>query len=56
MGNSLNGKITKVGCCSEVIRFQRLPDNCVKVLILSLDSENLDCSIPFQKTPIEWDS
>ncbi|YAI81953.1 MAG: hypothetical protein ACQJCO_09285 [cyanobacterium endosymbiont of Rhopalodia sterrenbergii] len=26
MVNSLNGKIAKVCCCSELIRFQRLPD------------------------------
>ncbi|XTZ10305.1 MAG: LON peptidase substrate-binding domain-containing protein [cyanobacterium endosymbiont of Rhopalodia yunnanensis] len=34
MVNFLNGKITKVGYCSKVIRFQRLPDDCIKVLIL----------------------
>lgn len=34
MVNFLNGKITKVGYCSKVIRFQRLPDDCMKVLIL----------------------
>ena len=34
MVNSLNGKILEVGCCAEVIRFQRLPDGRMKVLSL----------------------
>jgi ATP-dependent Lon protease len=34
MVDPVNGEIAKVGCCAEVIRFQRLPDDRMKVLTL----------------------
>ncbi|ACK65143.1 peptidase S16 lon domain protein [Rippkaea orientalis PCC 8801] len=34
MVNPLNGEIAKIGCCAEVIRFQRLPDDRMKILTL----------------------
>ncbi|HAC62555.1 MAG TPA: ATP-dependent protease [Cyanothece sp. UBA12306] len=34
MINPLDGEIAKVGCCAEIIRFQRLPDDRMKVLTL----------------------
>lgn len=34
MVNPVNGEIAKVGCCAEVVRFQRLPDDRMKILTL----------------------
>lgn len=53
MVNFLNGKITKVGYCSKVIRFQRLPDDCMKVLILGQRRFRLLDTV--LENPIEWD-
>lgn len=34
MVNPVNGEIAKIGCCAEVIRCQRLPDDRMKILTL----------------------
>jgi ATP-dependent Lon protease len=34
MVDPVDGKIAKVGCCAEIIRFQRLPDDRLKILTL----------------------
>ncbi|MEA5537391.1 LON peptidase substrate-binding domain-containing protein [Crocosphaera sp. XPORK-15E] len=34
MVNPANGEVAKIGCCAEVIRFQRLPDDRLKILTL----------------------
>lgn len=34
MVNPVNGEIAKIGCCAEVIRCQRLPDDRLKILTL----------------------
>ncbi|AFY79694.1 MAG: LON peptidase substrate-binding domain-containing protein [Hydrococcus sp. C42_A2020_068] len=34
MVDPIGGEIAKVGCCAEVIRFQRLPDDRMKILTL----------------------
>lgn len=34
MVDPISGEIAKVGCCAEIIRFQRLPDDRMKILTL----------------------
>ncbi len=34
MVDPVNGEIAKVGCCAEILRFQRLPDDRMKILTL----------------------
>ncbi|MEM8778564.1 MAG: LON peptidase substrate-binding domain-containing protein [Cyanobacteria bacterium P01_G01_bin.49] len=34
MVNPVDGEIAKIGCCAEVVRFQRLPDDRMKILTL----------------------
>lgn len=57
MVNSLNGKMAEVGCCAEVIRFQRLPDGRMKVLTLGQRRFRLLDTVrekPYRVGLVEW--
>lgn len=57
MVNSLNGEIAKVGCCAEVIRFQRLSDDRTKVLTLGRRRFRLLDTVrekPYRVGLVEW--
>lgn len=57
MVNPLNGEIAKVGCCAEVIRFQRLPDDRLKILTLGQQRFRLLETVrekPYRVGLVEW--
>ncbi|MEA5509613.1 LON peptidase substrate-binding domain-containing protein [Crocosphaera sp. UHCC 0190] len=57
MINPANGEISKVGCCAEVIRSQRLPDDRIKVLTLGQQRFRLLEYVrekPYRVGLVEW--
>ncbi len=57
MVNPLDGEIANVGCCAEVIRFQRLPDDRMKVLTLGQQRFRLLETVrekPYRVGLVEW--
>jgi ATP-dependent Lon protease len=52
-----SGEIAKVGCCAEVIHYQRLPDDCLKIMTLGQQRFRLLDYVretPYRVGLVEW--
>lgn len=57
MVDPMTGEIAKIGCCAEVIRFQRLPDDRMKILTLGQQRFRLLEFVrekPYRVGLVEW--
>ncbi len=57
MVDPVNGDIAKVGCCAEIIRFQRLPDDRMKILTVGQQRFRLLEYVrekPYRVGLVEW--